>query len=361
MPRTQKRITIARGIYRDEWGHEVRVVVGGHEYRQRMPKDSTLDELKAKHASLKAIGLTDTPKAERGTLAGDTPKYLKLIATLVSYRNRVAHLKHWNARIGLLPRHRISRTDVLAARVAWQQAGAAPRTINHRCETLRHLFHTLDGRRAPTPVDDVPPLHVPRTPIQHVDPETILEVDRELQRRERAGWYTAQTRARFRVLVSTGRRPSEIMRAQKGDVDLSRRVWLVRDGKGGWSPGLYLNDDMLAAWRFFDQVDAWGDYDTSAFAVTIRKCGWPVGVRPYNARHSTWITASERGADLADIAAAAGHTDTRMTRRHYVPVLNSRMQKMGELLDGRFGEFPRVEKSASTENQRKHSMKRRRK
>ncbi len=147
---------------------------------------------------------------------------------------------------------------------------------------------------------------------------------------------SAKTRARFRVFVSTGKRPCEIMRAQPGDVDLTARVWVPRDAKGGFCPGVYLNDDMRAAWALFIEAEAWGPYNHGAFARTLRQAGWPVGVRLYQARHTTWMIASERGIDLADIATGAGHTDSRMTRRMYVPVLNSRLQTMSERLDGRF-------------------------
>lgn len=358
MPRKGKRTRLSRGIYADSGGIELKFASGGVTYYGRLPLDSTSQERKDARDALIAKGKTETPRAARGTLRADTPKYLKLIAALVSARNRKAHLRHWCDRIGDLPRHRITRRHVLEAQAAWQAEKVAPRTINHRVETLRHLFHLLDGRREKTPCDDVSPLPIAKTPIQHIDAATILKVDAELQRLENGKWYSAQTRARFRVLVSTGRRPSEIMRAEKGDVDLKRRVWLVRDGKGGWSPGIYLNDDMLAAWTLFAEADAWGNYSTGAFAVTIRKCGWPEGVRPYNARHSTWIEASERGADLADIAAGAGHTDTRMTRRHYVPVLNSRMQKLGELLEGRFSGFPVVPDRGTVKSTTKQARKR---
>lgn len=360
MPRKGKRRKIAKGVYIDSGGYEIRATVGGHTYYARQPLDSTPAERKSARDALIAQGKTETPRAERGTLRADTPKYLTLVAALASIKNRKAHLDHWCQRIGDLSRNRIARKHVLEARAAWLAEQIAPRTINHRVETLRHLYRTLDGTRNKTPCDDVKPLPIPRTPIRHVDNETILKVDAELQRRENGHWFSAKTRARFRVLVSTGRRPSEIMRAEKGDVDLTRRVWLVRDGKGGWSPGLYLNDDMLAAWTLFLEADAWGEYNTGSFAVTIRRCGWPSDVRPYNARHSTWITASERGADLADIAAGAGHTDTRMTRRHYVPVLNSRMQRLGELLEGRFGGFPVVPKRGSNETATKRARKHRR-
>jgi integrase len=147
----------------------------------------------------------------------------------------------------------------------------------------------------------------------------------------------AKTRARFRVFVSTGKRPIEIMRAKPGDVNLEARVWVPRDAKGGFCPGVYLNDDMLEAWKLFIAEKAWGKYNQGSFSRTLRSAGWPAGVRLYQARHSMWITASEMGIDLHDIATGAGHTDPRTTRKAYVPVLNSRLQTMSERMDGRFG------------------------
>jgi len=39
-------------------------------------------------------------------------------------------------------------------------------------------------------------------------------------------------------------------------VNLEARVWVPRDAKGGYSPGVYLNDDMLAAWTLFIEARA---------------------------------------------------------------------------------------------------------
>lgn len=345
MPRKGKRRTIARGIYRDSGGYEVRVTVGGHSYSARLPSDSTLDELKKRRAELEADGHTATPPAERGTLAADSRRYLRLIQHLESWRDRRAHLDAWIVRVGQIRRHRISGTDVLAARSAWLAKGLAPATVNRRVETLRNLYRTLDGRQARTPVDGLAPLSVPKTPIQRVTNDMILTVDRNLQQMEakRTGPpWDAKTRARFRVFVSTGKRPCEIMRAKPGDVNLEARVWVPRDAKGGFCPGVYLNDDQLAAWQLFIAADAWGPYSTGAFARTLRSAGWPEGLRPYQARHTTWITASELGIDLEDISIGAGHKDPRMTRRAYVPVLNSRLQRMSEALEGRFQGWPVV-------------------
>lgn len=349
MPRKGKRVTIARGIYKDSGGYEVRVTVGGHPYSDRMPLDSTLEELKQRRAELEATGRTETPRHDRGTLAAAVPVYLKLIRHLASCRHRKAHLDHWCALYGDVQRHRLTATDAMEAQNVWRDEGVAPKTINHRVDTLRNLYHRLDGAKAKTPCDDVPRLEVPKTLIHRVPDATILAVDQRLQEMEadpRIPLWTAKTRARFRVFVSTGKRPCEIMRAQPEDVNLELRVWVPRDAKGGFCPGVYLNDDQLAAWRLFTEAQAWGSYNTGSFARTIRSAGWPADVRPYQARHTMWITASEKGIDLADIAAGAGHRDQRLTRRTYVPVLNSRLQHMSETLAGRFQGWPVVPTSA---------------
>jgi integrase len=350
VPRKTKRRTLAKGVYTDGHSIEVRVQVRGVSYTKRLPPDLTTAEAIAARKRLAARADTEQPSAAaRHTLAFDVPRYLKLHQHQVSYTSKRAALAHWCALHGDKGRHRLTKEDVLAARSTWLQKGAAPKTINHRVNILRHLYATFDGPRAKTPCDDIPALDVPKTPIQRVSDALILAVDRELQLRERhhAGrpFDGAKTRARFRVLVSTGRRPSEVQRAKPEDVDLENRVWVVRDGKGGWSPGLYLNDDMLAAWTLFIEANAWGYYNTSSFAVTLRHAGWPGHIRPYNARHTTWITATERGADMADVQMGAGHKDLKTTRNHYTGVRGSRMQRLSEMLEGRFSGFPVADES----------------
>lgn len=345
MPRRTKRRTLATGVYQDGHCIEIRAMVNGVKHTKRLPPDLTTAEAIAERKKLRARAETDHPPPTRHTLAFDVPRYLKMHRHQESYKNKRAILNHWIESYGHLGRHRLTDEDVAHARVLWLASGAAPKTINHRVAVLRHLYTTLDGAKAKTPCDTIQPLHVPKTPIRRVSDATILTVDRNLQLREAnppgRPYDGAKTRARFRVLVSTGRRPSEVMRAQPGDVDLENRVWVVRDGKGGWSPGLYLNEDMLAAWTLFVEANAWGKYNTGSFAVALRNAGWPKDIRPYNARHTTWITAVERGADMADVQTGAGHTQLATTRI-YTGVRGSRMQRLSETLDGRFGGFPVV-------------------
>lgn len=282
--------------------------------------------------------------ATSGTLKAEAVRYLPLVTHLADWVSRRSEIRAWFPALGDLRRHDIARADVLRVRGAWKQAGVAARTINNRISALRDLYRKLDGDDAPTPCDGVPMLPVPRVPIQRVSAETVTRVvARLLEIAEtptddpgRPRKHARQDAARLMVMATTGRRPCEIERTQPGDLNLEQRVWGIRDAKGGWSAGLYLNDEMRVAWQAFIAADAWGPFPDH-FARRLREAGWPAHIRPYNTRHATWIAASESGADLADIQAGAGHRHIQTTRAHYVPVLNSRMQKLSELVDHRFG------------------------
>lgn len=356
--RTKPRQTLAPGVYRDHKSIEIRATSNGETLVKRLPPDTTAEEAIRERAYLVQEVQEQHPRPERHTLAFDVPVYLNLQRHLVNHRTLTSIMAAWVRLLGTVPRHRITRAQILECRNVWLENGRSPKTVNDRVAALRHLYHLLDGKRAVTPCDDIAKLPVARTPIRRVSDALILKVDAALQRREQdptKAFDGAKTRARFRVLVSTGRRPSEVMRAEKTDVDLKNRVWVVRDGKGGWSPGIYLNHDMLAAWKLFIKANAWGPYNHGNFGRVIRKAGWPANVKPYQARHTTWITAAERGADLADIQIGAGHKDLKTTRLHYTGVRHSRMQKLSEGLDGRFKKFPSVGARVGAAKHTRHS------
>jgi integrase len=98
-----------------------------------------------------------------------------------------------------------------------------------------------------------------------------------------------------------------------------------------------LNDDMVEAWRAFIAADAWGHFCASSYPKALYKAGWPRDVRPYQARHSVALQLGERGIDLGDVQGWLGHTDPATTRRHYAPVLGSRLKQASQMLAGRFG------------------------
>ena len=242
--------------------------------------------------------------------------------------SRVCEVHAWTALYGTLRRSHLTAAHVRKARARWAGDGYTPKTINNRVQTLRHLYHVLDGRRAPTPTDDIPPLPVPASPKVLVPARVFRTVAAHLT--------DAKTRARLMLIASTGVRPSELKRAEPADVDLERRVWLVRTGKGGEPRAFWLNDDMVAVWEAFMAAEAWGAFDGSDYAKALYAAGWPKDVRPYQARHSVALELGERGIDIGDVQGWLGHKHVATTRKHYAPVLVSRLKQASESLAGRF-------------------------
>ncbi len=278
--------------------------------------------------------------AKRGTLKADAKRYLALVKHRRNWSGVRSQVMPWVALYGHLHRAQITPAHVMEARVKWVAAGYAPKTINERVGYLRRLYRTLDAtpqrKKPPTPCDTIEDLYVVAGPS--VAPEAGLVLD--VRASSRPGSGTAQlrdakTRARFLVIATTGKRPSEVMRTEPEDVSLDLRTWRVRNGKGGWGPGIYLNDDMRAAWRVFVDADAWGEFNTGSYARVLRHAGWPAGLRPYNLRHAVGQAMQAAGVDLSDIQAHYGHKHIATTRRHYVPILDSRLESASRKIDGR--------------------------
>jgi site-specific recombinase XerD len=329
MPRRGKRRKLAVGIYEDLTGRAV--IVRGKE--ERFPPFTPMAVLRANYDHRKRKGRR---RIARGTLEQDVARWEPLEKHLASWMERRAELRAWCKLYGDHQRHSLTDEDVRTAIGIWTADGISPKTIRNRLWSLKRLYRVLDGPEAETPVDHVRPPAKVRHVITPVDAETILTVYANLLEQERKGLLRdAKTRARFMVRAATGRRPKEIMRAKPEDVDLQRRIWRVRDAKGGWSEGLYLNDDMVVAWQTFAEADAWGDFNTGGHAKVLQTAGWPRHIRPYNLRHSIGIDLSERGHDLADVGGWLGHSDPRTTRSAYVPILQGRMQRLSESLSGR--------------------------
>lgn len=348
-PRRGKRKRIARAIYEDGTGRAgIYRDANGRPRELRFPPFTPIAEIRAAIEGRRAKRRGSLP-ADRGTLTHAVIRWCGLEQHLASWKERHAELKAWCLLYGPKRLTLLTPDDVRKAMGAWANAGVAPKTIRNRLWSLRHLYHVLYGPNFETPVDDIkPPAKVRQVPTP-VSAAKILEVYAKLLEFEQSGRLRdTKTRARFMVRAATGRRPSEIMRAKPDDVDLGQRVWRVRDGKGGWSEGLFLNDDMLIAWLEFAKADAWGEFSTGSMAEVLRAAGWPPSIRPYQLRHSLGIALSEQGTDLADVGAWLGHTSLQTTRSIYAPVLNSRMQRASEQLAGRLSGWQNVAPVPST-------------
>ena len=333
-----RRKRIGKGIYRDRYGLSAAVKVGtaadAHQREKRFPFDTSLKNIKAWQEAMRTElrkAANRPAAASRGTLEADAKLYLKQVEGLASYKSRVCEVNAWTALYGRLRRTHLTSAHVREARAQWAADEYAPKTVNNRVQTLQHLYHLLDGERESTPVDDVKPLQVPDSVKVLVNANVFRTVATNLQ--------DAKTRARFMVIASTGVRPSELKRTEPADVDLERRVWIVRTGKGGAPRAFWLNDEMIAAWEAFIAAGAWGAFDGSDYAKALYAAGWPKDVRPYQARHSVALELGERGIDLGDVQGWLGHKHVNTTRKHYAPVLVSRLKQASEKLAGRFNNW----------------------
>lgn len=332
-PTARKRTRIASGVYRDKSGLAATVKVGNRQRERRFPFDATLDEIKTWQATTRAWLWTQaprpTPASSRGTLDGDTATYLKQLEGRPCYASDRAHLKAWSPLYGPRRRASLRPEDVILAIAQWRTADVAAQTIIHRCRVLRQLFHALDGETATTPVDHVQRPKKPKPVPVTVPVETITAVG------ERLAKLDPLAAARYWVLATTGQRPSQVMRAQPSDVNVKRGIWLVRAAKGSEVRELYLNKEMVAAWKLFIKRHAWGAYDQTAFARTLRVCGWPTTIRPYNLRHSFAVGALEQGIDLGDLQGMLGHTEIDTTRTFYAAILPARLKRASVVMEGR--------------------------
>lgn len=334
-----RRRRLGVGIYRDQCGISIVARAGRHTKEVRRPLGTPLAECRRLRQELRQeLAASSPPPAERGTLAADVDRYLRLAGHLADVTARRAELRAWLAAVGSRrSRYSLTRAELLTVRSTWLAAGVAPKTVNNRVTALRALWTALDGPERTTPADGLRPLPVRRAPPVAVDAGTLAAVYAALARREAAGLIRDQkTRARFRLLAETGRRPCEVMRAQPDDFDLGRGIWHVRDAKGGLTPGgVYLTDSIRAAVVAFIQADAFGPFNTGSMARTLRAAGWPAGLRPYTLRHGIGQALADAGADHMDIAAAMGHRDPRTTRHFYVGIRESRTRAALERIAGR--------------------------
>lgn len=187
----------------------------------------------------------------------------------------------------------------------------AARTIRHRCRMLGDLFHTLDGPKAPTPVDDAKVPAVPKTLPQRIPEDVLRAVLTKLRTLDPV------TFVQYAVVSTTWQRPIAVSRAQPEDIDLEARIWIVRNQKGAPAHTIELGPDAVAAWRAFVKAKAWGKIDTTRYGNRIHEAGLPATIRPYNARHTGAIAAVLAGVPMSKVSDQLGHASIDTTKNFY--------------------------------------------
>jgi integrase/recombinase XerC len=376
MGRKGKRKRLAEGIYKDDSGIAARVRVGsgatqiGRE--KRYPLGTDLKTIQRWQLTTRAELLGDLPaKAARGSLAAAVPSYL---STLTGRRKNDARalLQHWIDSLGSLDRAAVTRTHVLAQLAAWEEAGVAASSINHRLLELRALYRELDANdpSAVNPTFDIRKRREPEATPRAVPYDLIEAIIAYMPDRGRtmtpgATRPTAsQTKARARVMAWTGLPPAQVMKIQPGDVDWQAQTLRVtprRKGKGTKARTVPLLPQAVEALKWFFASGATGPYSTSAFYKTwqtaqrrlvreLKRLVVQQGqdphaislprIRPYDLRHSFGTEAVRRSSNILGVQTLMLHARVSTTERYLKSALDHSAQQVIEM----WGERPGASK-----------------
>jgi len=182
------------------------------------------------------------------------------------------------------------------------------------CKTLKRMY----------PVEEVPYPRAPRRlPIILTQEEAIRLIDSASNLFHRAMLIT---------MYSTGMRRAELCRLKVEDIDSTRMLIHIRQGKGGKDRDVPLSPKVLETLREYWR---WMKPKTYMFPGTIngsradkpitpkvlweacreaaQRAGITKAVRPHLLRHSFATHLVEGGADLPTVQALLGHTDLKPT------------------------------------------------
>jgi len=208
----------------------------------------------------------------------------------------------------------------------------AASTVEGRAAALRFLF--VKTLRRPYLPDQIPfPKRARRLPTVLSPDEVALLIDSARNLMHRAILMT---------LYATGVRRAELCRLKVADIDSSRMMIHVREGKGGRDRDVLLSPKLLETlreyWRwmkpktflFPGMIDNWRadvPIDTKVVWEAVRQARTRAGIQkrvtPHTLRHSFATHMLEAGADLRTIQVLLGHAklaDTtvylHLSRRH---------------------------------------------
>jgi len=271
--------------------------------------------------------------------------------TIATYVSRIVYFaKHFGRSPDLLGPNEVRefQLHLLQQRVSWS-------SFNQAVCALRFLYGITLGR----------PEQLPLIPYGK-RPKTLPSV---LSLAEVLRLLNAATPGRDRMLLQVaygcGLRLSELLHLQVRDIDSSRMVIHVRQGKGAKDRlvplSLRLLEELRAYWRTC-RPSTWlfpgqkTDSTLSAgniqrrFSHLVKRIGLTKHCSMHTLRHSYATHLLEAGVDLLTLKALLGHTSLQTTAR-YLHVSTHRIQQAPSLLDLLVLPKPTVPAAAPSEGQ----------
>lgn len=283
--------------------------------------------------------------------------------TVVSYTQKLAYVI---ARIGHLMLHEVDARAVQSFVTNMNESGLSPRSI----EYAHRVLHIA--------LEDAIRQHLlVRNPCDHTKlPKKIKRAPTVLTMKQ-VGTLLAKTaddslQALWMLLLTSGLRPQEALALKWSDLDIEGK-WLsvqrnlVDNGHGVFSLAdvpkadsyrriglpestvallqkhkVRQNAEVLLGGPDYDRADlifanSVGHYTDPnlvrrRWKAALKAAGLP-SVRLYDTRHTHLTALLANGADLAWVAARAGHKDIKMTQQHYAHVMPETHRGMGDMTE----------------------------
>lgn len=220
--------------------------------------------------------------------------------------------------------------ELLRRRVSWSQ-------FNQTVCALRVFFKVTLGRPEVLPM--IPYGKRPKTLPSVLSPEEVLRMI--------AAAPTPRDRMLLQTIYACGLRIEEVLHLRVSDIDSSRRVIVVRQGKGGKDRLVPLSPRLLAELRSYwlwYRPKTWlfpgqrADQPLSATGLQrlcqrlVAHLGFSKRATPHTLRHSFATHMLEAGVDLRTLQAILGHNSLETTAI-YLHVSTQRLQHLPSLLD----------------------------
>jgi integrase len=361
MPRKRgARVRIAPGIYRDDIGYSVQLMVRGRRIEKRFPRGTALSKMKdwRDGKRIKRRGSRSDP--DHATFAEDVRRYLKTAKHMPTYDQREYDLNQWITALGgARPRSSITGTELDQVMADWmttpqprgrgqKPAPLNPQTVKLRRTALRRMYRVLDGESAPNIVRDSTAPQEYAAEARGLSMTVVRDIFDAMPANE---W-----RPRLKLLAFAGLPPKLLGQVEAGDVfpdTLQLRVRGRRKGRGAAGSVRPITPQAAEAFAELGRFDAFGEFDAwrqfDAFSSAVRRVNAQrkednlpplTRLKPYDLRHSfgTWLY--EQTGDLATVARLLGVT--LQTARRYAlgatNVLDVRaIRKLGQTMGAVMG------------------------
>lgn len=248
---------------------------------------------------------------------------------------------------GSAPMDRITPQDVERFIRLAQDAGLKPSSINRYVGTLKHAFALALDWKIPG---------IQKNPLQRMRPlKENNQRDRFLTPEETSRLMAALVRSENRelpgivsLLLLTGARKSEVLKARWEQFDLERRQWRVPRAKSGYHRFIVISDQALkvlqnrqalgikSPWVFPNPATGKPYVEIFNAWNTARRAAGLADVRIHDLRHSFASALVNGGVPLYEVQKLLGHASIRTTER-YAHLAPGRLAASLSVSDADFG------------------------